>query len=73
MAKNGVESCGRCSMSTVVEAASSGTDGADRDPFAGERIEVAESDLRRVSGHVVWLGRLKHRLDAFATSLIYGR
>ncbi|NHN60620.1 hypothetical protein [Halorussus rarus] len=69
------EACGRCSMTSVVSMA---TDDEDREPvgrnpFDGERIEVDESELRAVSRHVVWLGRLKHRLDEAATRLTYGR
>lgn len=63
-----VEACGRCASSTVVDAAN-----VDADPYAGERIEVDESELRAVSRHVVALGRLKERLDAWANALTYGR
>ncbi|WP_248895870.1 hypothetical protein [Haloplanus halobius] len=70
MGGKGTEACGRCAMSSVVDAATE--DGGDRDPFAGDRIEVAERDLRTVSP-AAWLGRVKRRLDAFATRLTYGR
>ena len=70
------EACGRCSMSSVIDLANDGADEETRarhDPFAGDRIEVSDAEMRKVSGHVVWLGRVKRRLDEIATSLTYGR
>jgi hypothetical protein len=64
------EACGRCSMSTVVEVADGDADG--RDPFGEERIEVPESQLRKVSP-AVWLGAVKRRVDDWATRVTYGR
>ncbi len=61
------ELCGRCAMSSV-----SGMMEEDHDPFGEERIEVEESELRKVSPAVV-LGKVKHRLDEFMTELTYGR
>jgi hypothetical protein len=61
------EACGRCAMSSV-----SSVMGTDRDPYAGDRIEVDDRDLRTVSPSV-WLGRLKQRLDDWATRVTYGR
>lgn len=69
------EACGRCSMSTVVGAVSGDQDSeerAERDPFAGERIEVAESSIRRVSPGGL-LSDLKTRLDALGRRLSYGK
>ncbi|RLM68240.1 hypothetical protein DVK05_10830 [Halorubrum sp. Atlit-8R] len=69
------EACGRCSMSTVVGAVAkdqSPEERADRDPFRGDRIEVDESAIRRVSP-AGYLGDLKERLDAFARRLAYGK
>ncbi|RAW45375.1 hypothetical protein DQW50_09530 [Halorubrum sp. 48-1-W] len=66
------EACGRCSMSTVVDAVSDGEGDADRDPFAGERIEVDESAIRRVSP-AGFLGDLKARIDDAARRIAYGR
>jgi hypothetical protein len=69
------EACGRCSMSTVVGAVArdqSPEERAERDPFAGERIEVDESALRRVSP-AGYLGDLKERLDAAARRIAYGK
>lgn len=69
------EACGRCSMSTVVDAARDDDDGdgdGDRNPFADERIEVDRSELARVSPAVL-LASLSERLDAVAYRLTYGR
>ncbi|WP_311170206.1 hypothetical protein [Halobellus ordinarius] len=61
------ESCGRCSMSTVVEAADVEGEG----PFDGERIEVDDDTLRQVSPGA-WLSGVVGRLDRFATRFIHG-
>ena len=69
------EACGRCSMSTVVGAVSGDQDPverAERDPFAGERIEVEESSIRRVSP-AGFLSDLKDRVDALGRRFSYGR
>jgi hypothetical protein len=68
------ETCGRCAMSSVVGVASSDDDGdrGARDPYAGARIEVDESELRTVSP-AAWLARVKRRIDDYATRLTYGR
>ena len=66
--KDKAEACGRCTMTTVVDLT-----GGGRDPFDGDRIEVADSELRAVSKHVVALGRLKDRLNRWATDITYGR
>lgn len=63
------EACGRCSMTSVVEMTD---DGEERDLFGEDRIEVDESDLRKASFPAVYLGRLKTRLDEFATAVTYG-
>jgi hypothetical protein len=64
------EACGRCSMSSVVEM----TDekGKARDPFGDEAIEVEESAMRKAAFPAVYLGRLKTRLNEFATAITYG-
>ncbi|MBX0293446.1 hypothetical protein [Haloarcula nitratireducens] len=62
------ESCGRCSMSTVVDT----TDGQGSDPFGTARIEVDDGEARAVSP-AAWLAGLKDRLDDAATRLTYGR
>ena len=69
------EACGRCSMSTVVGAVTddrSSEERAERDPFAGERIEVDESSLRRVSP-AGYLGDLKDRINEIGRRIAYGK
>ena len=69
------EACGRCSMSTVVGAVNGDKDPEEReghDPFAGGRIEVDESDIRRVSP-AGFLGDLKDRATALGRRLSYGK
>jgi hypothetical protein len=61
------ELCGRCAMSSV-----SGVMEEEHDPFEDERIEVEENEIRKVSPGVL-LGRVRRRVDSFATKLIYGR
>ncbi len=67
------EACGRCSMTSVVSMTTEDGESTGRDPFDGARIEVPESELRKVSKPQIWLGRLKRRLDEAATRLTYGR
>jgi|AntDeeMinimDraft_5_1070356.scaffolds.fasta_scaffold115311_1 hypothetical protein len=63
------EACGRCSMTTVVDA----VDGdEDRDPFGDERIEVDESAMTRVNP-VAWTRRVTDRLNATVEQFVYGR
>jgi hypothetical protein len=64
------EACGRCAMSTVVDAVDDGEE--DRDPFGDARIEVDEAAIRRVSPAGV-LADLKSRLDDVVHRLTYGR
>ena len=69
------EYCGRCSMTSVVDTTMEGKDGgerADRDPFAGERIQVEEERLRAVSPSA-WLAGAVRRIDDLATRLTYGK
>ncbi len=65
------EACGRCSMSVVTDAVA-GDDEMDRDPFNGDRIEVDESEFRRVSP-AVYLARIGRKLDAAVQRFTYGR
>ncbi len=78
------EACGRCSMTTVVDAAvgETGPDdekpesdadgpGDARDPFAGGHIEVDEAAVRTVSPSA-WLASAKRRLDGVVKRLTYG-
>jgi hypothetical protein len=71
MDSNRSEACGRCSMTSVVEM--SEEEGGGRDPFGDERIEVSESEMRVAAAPVVLAGRVKRKLDEFATRVTYGR
>ena len=67
------ESCGRCAMSSVVEASAADDDDAERsDPFGRARIELDDAQLRAASPGA-WLTGLRERLDGVATRLTYGR
>lgn len=59
-------------MSTVVDAVSDEDASSDRDPFAGDQIEVSETALRRVAPGA-WLGQVTARLNELAQRLTYGR
>lgn len=60
-------------MTSVVGLAAENGDGREgRNPFDGDRIELDDDELRSVSPHVVALGRLKDRLDRWATAVTYG-
>jgi hypothetical protein len=75
------EACGRCAMTSVVDTTQSETetedDGnsgrAERDPFAGAHIELADAELRIASTPAVVAGRVKHRLNELAMRFVYGR
>lgn len=58
-------------MSVVTDAVSD-RDRSDRDPFAGDRIEVDESEFRRVSP-AVFFSRVGRKLNDVARRLTYGR
>jgi len=66
------EACGRCSMSTVVDAVADDESNADRDPLTGDQIEVSETTLSRVAPGA-WLGRVTTRLNEVARQLTYDR
>jgi len=72
MTEKQTEACGRCSMSTVVTAVGDEEAADERDPFSESRIEVEESELRRISPEA-WMGRLTSRLNEIARKLTYGR
>ncbi|WP_436929404.1 hypothetical protein [Halosimplex halobium] len=72
MAPKDTEACGRCSMTSVVDAANEG-DGGDRDLFGDARIEIPEDEMRRVAKPQILLGRAKRTIDEVATRLTYGR
>lgn len=71
MSDKQAESCGRCAMSTVVDTATNGEE-SDRDPFGSERIEVEESELRRITPGA-WMSRVTAKLDRIVQKLTYGR
>lgn len=71
MSNKRTEACGRCSMSTIVDAAGD-TDRPDRDPFGTKRIEVDEDELRRIAP-AAWMQRVTTRLNRAAQRLIYGQ
>ncbi|ADJ13472.1 hypothetical protein [Halalkalicoccus jeotgali] len=68
MNEKDTEACGRCAITTVVDATESG-----RDVLGEERIEIAEREMRRTSPHHVAASRLKSWFDSLGTRLIYGR
>ncbi|ERG90173.1 MAG: hypothetical protein J07HQW1_00188 [Haloquadratum walsbyi J07HQW1] len=64
------ESCGRCSMSAVVDAS---VDTTDREgPFSDDRIEVDDETLRKVSPGA-WLSTITTKLDSFAWRFLSDR
>ena len=69
MSEKKTEACGRCSMTTVVDAT---VDGDGHDPFGDERIEVDDEEFSRISP-AVWLSRLGGRLDDAVQRITYGR
>lgn len=68
------EACGRCSVTTVVDATGK-EDGESvgNNPFDGERIEVDEAELRSVVRHEVFFSGVRRRLDEWATKFTFGR
>jgi hypothetical protein len=66
------EACGRCSMSTVVDAVSDEDASSDRNRFEDDQIEISEPVLRRVAPGA-WLGQVTARLNEIAQQLTYGR
>lgn len=78
------EACGRCGLTTVVDAATESTDGGAApdgttlrsvasDPLGAEHIVLPAGEVRAVARPAVWLGCVGRRLDAAAARLIYGR
>ncbi len=62
-------------MSTAVDVANAGRaedERAARDPYAGDRIEVDEDELRLVSP-AAWLSRLSSRLDSAVEEFVWKR
>lgn len=70
------ESCGRCGVTTVLDAVERNEadgEGAGRNPFDGERIELPVEEARRVSFVAARLGQFKRRLDETGFAAIYRR
>ncbi|QIB76256.1 hypothetical protein G3I44_19505 [Halogeometricum borinquense] len=67
MDKTKTESCGRCAMSTVVDAAD---DGEGPNPFDGDRIELSDRKVRVISP-AAWIARFASRIDDAATRFVY--
>lgn len=78
MPEKTTERCGRCAMSTVVDASSArdgdggGEESNARNPTDGGRIELPESEVRAASP-AAWFSGVVSRLDDFATAFVYGR
>ena len=71
---SGKETCGRCSLSTLVEAVEDTDPNREPyNPFEGGHIEVSERDLKLASAPAVLAGRLKRRIDARMQQLAFGR
>jgi len=60
-------------MTTVIDAVSGDDEEprSRRDPFNGDRIEVDEDQIRRISP-AAWIGGITERIDDAATNLVYG-
>ncbi|MGM0606572.1 MAG: hypothetical protein ACQETB_12995 [Halobacteriota archaeon] len=71
MSDKRTEACGRCSMTTVIDAAVDEDGRAERDPFGGARIEIDESEAKRVSPGA-WFGGITTRLNELAVRITYG-
>lgn len=61
------ETCGRCAMSSVSEVMDD-----NHDPFDGDRIEIEEGELRKISPSV-FFRRVKRRVDGVVAKLTYRR
>ncbi len=72
MGGKNTESCGRCSMSSVVDVARSDDEPDDRAAVERVAIEVDDETLRRLSPSA-WAGRATARLDALVNRFVYGR
>ena len=79
MSEKRTESCGRCAMSTVVDAigesGEAGDGGGDADGGRAsafdDRIELSDRELRATSP-AAWLSSAVSRLDAAASRFVYG-
>ena len=66
------ETCGRCSMTAVVDAVEEDAD-ERYDPFGDAYIEVDRRELRIASVPAVYAGRVKRWLDEKAHRAVHGR
>ena len=69
------ESCGRCSVTTVLDATEQegeSNSAGGKNPFDGERIEVDESTMRKTVPHEFAVSRVKDRLDGVVSQLTWG-
>lgn len=76
MSEKRTESCGRCAMTTVVDAVGDGhgeTAGGEgrASAFGDDRIELSDRELRAASP-AAWISGVASRLDAAASRFIYG-
>lgn len=72
---NDREACGRCSMSVAVDLTNGDRDDderADRNPYEQDRIEVDESELKRLSPDG-WIDGLSSRLNDAAQRVTWRR
>jgi hypothetical protein len=66
------EACGRCSVTTVIDATEDEETSAEN-PFEGERIEVEEEQMRSVVRHEVLASKVTDKLDSFASRFVWGK
>lgn len=68
------ESCGRCSVTTVLDATDEedGGESGGKNPFDGKRIEVDESAIKTTAPHEFAARRVKDRLDGVVSRLTWG-
>jgi len=68
------EACGRCSVTTVIDATGDHEEEeGGTNPFDGERIELEEQEMRTVARHEALASKISDRLDAFATRVVWGQ
>lgn len=70
---DGRETCGRCSVTTVVDAVEEDKPDPEQryDPYGDEYIEIDERELRFVSLPAVYAGKLKRWLDRQAHRIVH--
>lgn len=75
MASKDIESCGRCGLSSVVDASVDDPDPAAirKTVYGGGHIEIDEKEFLKVSPHLLFMNRLQDWLDRLGWRLTYGR